>query len=387
MVAADAADAARALPAGYLTVGTQTNHLLALTVSGTPRLSITTKGEVGIATTAPKAPFHVWSDRPAEVGVLFDAMAKAQAWVVADGGARIEALTGAPLTVTLDRVVTLAVTKEGNLGIGTMAVDQPQNWGRVVDVFGDRSARLTLRTRNVDAKYAVVEDRNQLWSADAGLVIGTTSDHPISLAVTGQVRMAFYRGRWPEPLTMISRREPADKRPVSFLDLYQAAAAAGAPTPPVQPISIRFIQDAFWSHRIEAFQDGIHILTGDLARVPPQQSWLYAAGVNTTSDLRLKDEIVPLSGALETVRRMRGVTFRWKHDAGTDPGAPRRRDLGLIAQDVEVVVPEAVHTGRDGYKSLDYAKLTAVLVEAIKEQQADLAALREEVAALRGAAN
>ena len=62
---------------------------------------------------------------------------------------------------------------------------------------------------------------------------------------------------------------------------------------------------------------------------------------------------------LDRVRRLRGVTWDWK-DTGT-------RGMGVIAQDVEKVFPDAVTTGEDGYLRVDYHGLVGALVEAVKE--------------------
>jgi hypothetical protein len=58
---------------------------------------------------------------------------------------------------------------------------------------------------------------------------------------------------------------------------------------------------------------------------------------------------------------------------------PSGNHLGLIAQEVEEVLPELVNTDDDGYKSVEYANLVAVLIEAIKEQQSMLSELRAEL--------
>jgi len=72
-----------------------------------------------------------------------------------------------------------------------------------------------------------------------------------------------------------------------------------------------------------------------------------------------------------TLRELRGINFNWKDDAqNTDI------QIGLIAQEVEKVLPELVSTDSEGYKSIAYGKLTAVLVEAIKEQQRQIEALK-----------
>ena len=90
----------------------------------------------------------------------------------------------------------------------------------------------------------------------------------------------------------------------------------------------------------------------------------------TYSSRRWKTNIQPLSGALQKVRALQGVTFDWKADG--------KHDLGFIAEDVGQVVPEVVAYEDNGVdaKSVDYARLTAVLVEAIKELEAEVAALR-----------
>jgi hypothetical protein len=62
---------------------------------------------------------------------------------------------------------------------------------------------------------------------------------------------------------------------------------------------------------------------------------------------------------------MNGVSYEWKSDANQGKG----RDIGLIAQEVETVLPELVVTDNKGYKSLSYDRVVPVLVEAIKEQQ------------------
>jgi hypothetical protein len=88
-----------------------------------------------------------------------------------------------------------------------------------------------------------------------------------------------------------------------------------------------------------------------------------ADGWTTYSSRRWKTDIKPINGALDKVQRLRGVSFDWRVD--------RKRDIGLIAEEVGEVVPEVVayeENGRDA-KSVDYARLVPLLVESIKEQQ------------------
>ena len=103
--------------------------------------------------------------------------------------------------------------------------------------------------------------------------------------------------------------------------------------------------------------------------------------IGSTSDVRLKKDIVDLSGALDKVNKLHGVTFKWKAD-------PKERDvIGFIAQEVEEVVPELIREDDRGYLTVNYLGSTALLVEAVKEQQKMIEQLQYEVANLKAMAN
>lgn len=100
-----------------------------------------------------------------------------------------------------------------------------------------------------------------------------------------------------------------------------------------------------------------------------------------TSDERLKKDIVSLPetmDVLDALSRLRGVTFTWDKSNPKAANMLDGRDLGMIAQEVEQVFPEVVHTEKDGYKSLDYPKLVAFLVEVNKAQQAELDTMQKK---------
>ena len=102
---------------------------------------------------------------------------------------------------------------------------------------------------------------------------------------------------------------------------------------------------------------------------------LYVAGLVVAtkscncSDRRWKKNVAPLKGSLEKVSRLNGVSYHWRVKDYPGRGFTKGRKLGLIAQEVEKVLPEVVHTGDDGYKAVSYEKITPLLIEAIKEQQ------------------
>ena len=96
------------------------------------------------------------------------------------------------------------------------------------------------------------------------------------------------------------------------------------------------------------------------------------------SDARLKKDIEPLEAPLDKIARLRGVSFHWK-----DEEKGREREIGVIAQEMEREFPELVSTDDEGYKSVAYGKLTAVLMEAMKAQQAQISQLKAEIEDLR----
>lgn len=99
---------------------------------------------------------------------------------------------------------------------------------------------------------------------------------------------------------------------------------------------------------------------------------VYHDGVlQANSDERLKKNIQQITGSLDKIEKLRGVTFDWRQDMDIKDLSTQRQ-IGMIAQEVESVLPELVNISPLGYKGIDYSKLTSVLVEAIKEQQAQI---------------
>jgi hypothetical protein len=128
--------------------------------------------------------------------------------------------------------------------------------------------------------------------------------------------------------------------------------------------------DADWAYRIDKdtshewrINDVIEMLLesdGDLH----VDNDVIAFSTTTASDETLKYNISPVEFALDKIKQLRGVEFNFKKDG--------KKSAGLIAQDVEKVLPQAVTTvndlnSDDEYKSLNYDAVQSILVEAIKE--------------------
>jgi hypothetical protein len=104
----------------------------------------------------------------------------------------------------------------------------------------------------------------------------------------------------------------------------------------------------------------------------------YATGTWTASDGRKKENIRTLKGALDVVSMMRGVEYTWKADAnvGQDPDVAH---IGVIAQEVQEVVPSAVHYAADSDSyAVDYNGLVGLLIQAVKELKEEVYELKTE---------
>ena len=99
----------------------------------------------------------------------------------------------------------------------------------------------------------------------------------------------------------------------------------------------------------------------------PSTNILTAGQFNATSDIKLKENITTIESGLDKVCQLRGVEFDFKSNG--------QHSLGVIAQEVEQVLPDLV-SEVDGTKTVAYANLTAVLIEAVKELKAEVAELR-----------
>jgi len=103
----------------------------------------------------------------------------------------------------------------------------------------------------------------------------------------------------------------------------------------------------------------------------PSSGTLNATTFNSLSDERVKKNVQTLDDALNKTLSLRGVSFTFK-DTEKD-------SIGLIAQELENIVPEVVETGSDGYKSVSYGNLVGLLIEAIRDQQSQIDDLREQL--------
>jgi hypothetical protein len=118
---------------------------------------------------------------------------------------------------------------------------------------------------------------------------------------------------------------------------------------------------------------------------------------STVSDKRLKENVIEIDGALDTIQNLRGVTFNWKDELKVSEKRRGKLDYGFIAQEVEAILPELVkesksliRESKDGpkeeetiYKTVSYPKVIPILVEAVKELTTEIEDLKKEIKKLK----
>ena len=124
-------------------------------------------------------------------------------------------------------------------------------------------------------------------------------------------------------------------------------------------------------------------LTGNITAAQITGSTLNTSGAITaggditaffSSDERLKDNITPLSDAINKINQIGGYEFDWNSDSSHSG-----HDVGVIAQEIEKVLPEVVTTRDNGYKAVRYEKIVALLIQAVKEQQLQIDELKSKL--------
>jgi trimeric autotransporter adhesin len=107
---------------------------------------------------------------------------------------------------------------------------------------------------------------------------------------------------------------------------------------------------------------------------------IRSTNVLVGSDIRLKKDVEVMVNSLEKITTLRGVSYKWNDTKMGD-----RQQIGVVAQEVEKIFPEVVFTDKQGYKAVEYGKLIAPVIEAIKELKAENDSLKKRIAALENA--
>jgi hypothetical protein len=99
----------------------------------------------------------------------------------------------------------------------------------------------------------------------------------------------------------------------------------------------------------------------------PFTGTLNVTNLNSLSDVTLKENVTSIQNATQTIQNLNGVEFEWKENG--------KKSAGVIAQQLEVILPHLVETSADGIKSVNYSGLVAYLIETVKQQDARITEL------------
>ena len=249
---------------------------------------------------------------------------------------------GAGIYNRTDNAYRFYVNNDGNVGIGTTAPVTPL---QVVSATNDVDV---LRIGNTAGNSGSVQSFTHL--AINHFNAGTFPSTRITAYQDGV-------SGWPGGMYFSTREVNTDSAPLERLRITSAGSIGINTTNPTS--------------RLEVVGDA-RITTGSLGvGVAPNATDGRIDASNdivafSTSDRRLKENITPIANALEKVRSLTGVEFDWKEETKSVHGY-EGHDVGVIAQDVQAVLPEAVRTNDSGYLSVRYEKMIALLVEANKE--------------------
>ena len=98
-----------------------------------------------------------------------------------------------------------------------------------------------------------------------------------------------------------------------------------------------------------------------------------------SSDINLKENITVIENALVKIKQIRGVEYDWKADHLDIYPSKDKHDVGVIAQEIEKVLPEVVTTRDDGTKAVRYEKIVPLLIESIKELSNEVERLKRVI--------
>jgi hypothetical protein len=369
-----------------------------------------TDGNVGIGTETPKATLDIVTPKDKTAFRVFDENGRNIRLYKSSSNNLWYFRTGDGIVLSEDGSNNLVIPENGNVGIGTI---NPTTQLHIVksgnvEVFAENTdangnyAQFSARSANGDIETVLFSEGS---TGQGG--VGTNSNHPFYIRTNTVQRMTF---------DLAGNVGIGRINPQYGLDIGTGMeiTTSGGKVAKAQSLRVGA------GHIITNHKNGALVLNagpdgtgnglagiwfrkaknrGDIATyvnlmkissngkvgigtVNPQ----YKLDVNGTirgnnvspSDQRLKQNIQPLENSLAKVEQLRGVSFEWK-DKDKETGT----QVGLIAQDVETVLPELVSTDNEGYKSLAYDKMTAVLIEAVKELKAQNDALKAQSDALK----
>jgi hypothetical protein len=363
---------------------------LSITTQSSEKMRITSAGNVGIGTTSPTG--HMLDIASTQGDVNNSAI---RALFPAGGGllnTEFGALAyrGGVWTAVYGKqgAASSAAYFDGNVGIGTPSP------AATLDVVSSGSIQTSILARGQDANFRLVS-RQDKSSNDSGAIVGefgvdwtTTRNSAIRFHRGGDATggfMTFTTNDGSERMRIttagnvgIGTTSPSEKLHVVGTGYFTSFVGIAATTTSSWGLAVGTPAGADGAIKTTG---SVQINSGALAvgSITPSATAGRIDASNdivaySTSDSRLKENITPIANALDKVKSLTGVEFDWKEET-KDVHGYEGHDVGVIAQEVQAVLPEAIRTNDSGYLSVRYEKMIALLIEANKE----LAARVEEL--------
>jgi len=208
---------------------------------------------------------------------------------------------------------------------------------------GTYGSRLSLKTFGYNGSAYVFREALSLGAnLTASFASSVTATGTIYASGSGGFACTTYVANGRSPIYYLGNATPYG------LSYFQGTAGVVSG---VDAIGFHFGTATAAGSKFTMSQDGTFRSTGDVIA-------FYS------SDKRLKDNIKPIPNALDKISKIGGYTFEWNDKQNVYSGS----DIGVIAQEIEEILPELVDTRDNGYKAVKYEKLVALLIEGIKEQ-------------------
>jgi len=332
--------------AGYIQYDNNTNAML-LATGSTERMRIDSSGKVGIGTTSPDELFQIEAASVAQKikntsttgysTIVFEDDTGERAYVWKNGSAQtnyggarsmqIYNNSNAPITFATNSNERMRITSSGNLLVGVTSSSANMAG---VEIGGNGQLYASTSSSSGHFFNRQSTDGDIISFRKDGTTVGSIGVVSSRMTIgTGDVGLFF-------DSTSSDAIEPHNMSTNSARDAAIDIGASGS----------RF-KDAHFSGTVNA------------------------ANFNTTSDATLKTNVETLTGSLDAVKALRGVSYDWIENGNSE--------VGVIAQEVEEVIPDVVSTNDQGIKSVKYGNLVGVLIEAIKEQQAQIDELKAKL--------
>ena len=321
-------------------------HIFSTTNSDTERMRIANNGNVGIGTTSPDQPLSVVGKMSFKTGTTTRGLVGSPSW---DGG-YVSIQNG-----TLAESAANAALYQNSLGITSVNAASGQR-----------------------IEFKIANSEKMRLDSSGNLLVGKTADNwgTTGVQVHGYGVVAASRNGH----VINANRETTDGDIVRFQKNGSTVGSIGVANNDIYigtgDTTLTFIDGSnninptgtSGAQRSDAISLGD---TNNRFKDGYFSGTVNAANFNTTSDATLKTNVETLTGSLDAVKALRGVSYDWI-DSGNS-------EVGVIAQEVEAVIPDVVSTNDQGIKSVKYGNLVAVLIEAIKEQQAQIDELKAKL--------